>query len=262
MTSESMYQHDVFIACNRNSAHDKYLAERLCKELKKFKIPKGFRRKPDNKFLNVYLDASNDDIGSRLQTDSVSALTNSRFLIIIASPRTPDSRDVIEKIQFFKEQGRQNAILPVLIEGEPDISFPPQLRVMVRPLTDNGSQTGHDLADAYNSISIAAIYSNDPKSAVAYCRKALDIYQGRKNGSIVYINLAIAYLFDGQFENAMQIMDQKGGIAIDELIITAFNPLKYSLNSTVKDDIKAALEQLKKNNVWCLNAEKVLDKLK
>jgi tetratricopeptide (TPR) repeat protein len=114
------------------------------------------------------------------------------------------------------------------------------------------------LADAYNSSSIAAIYDGDPSSAVEYCKKALDIYQDRKNANTVYINLAVAYLFDGQYENAMQIIDQKGDIAINELIVTAFKPINYSFNSTVKDDIKVLLEQLKKNKIWCEAAEKAL----
>jgi hypothetical protein len=61
------------------------------------------------------------------------ALTAARTLIVVCSPRTPDSRWVNEEIARFQEMGRADRVLALLIEGEPEQSFPPALR-RVEPL--------------------------------------------------------------------------------------------------------------------------------
>jgi len=56
------------------------------------------------------------------------ALTTARLLIVICSPRTPESRWVNEEVKRFQALGRADRLLALLIEGEPSQSFPPAMR--------------------------------------------------------------------------------------------------------------------------------------
>lgn len=55
------------------------------------------------------------------------ALVDSKFLIVVCTPRTPHSRWVNQEIQRFRDLGRGDRILALLVEGEPRESFPPAL---------------------------------------------------------------------------------------------------------------------------------------
>ncbi|MDU0954813.1 toll/interleukin-1 receptor domain-containing protein [Bradyrhizobium sp.] len=57
-----------------------------------------------------------------------SALARSDHLIIICSPDTPASKWVRREISLFQEMGKGDRILPLLIAGQPEDSFPPELR--------------------------------------------------------------------------------------------------------------------------------------
>jgi len=50
------------------------------------------------------------------------ALIQSRFLIVVCSPRSAGSRYCNEEVRYWKELGRQDRILPIIIDGEPNAS--------------------------------------------------------------------------------------------------------------------------------------------
>lgn len=56
--------------------------------------------------------------------DSIrSAVKRSRYMIVLCSPRAAESQYVADEITYFKQLGRANRILAVLIEGEPNASW-------------------------------------------------------------------------------------------------------------------------------------------
>jgi WD40 repeat protein len=50
------------------------------------------------------------------------ALERSRLLVVICSPRAAESRFVAEEIRYFKELGKSDRILALMIDGEPNVS--------------------------------------------------------------------------------------------------------------------------------------------
>ena len=69
------------------------------------------------------------NVGPRDISDQIKdVLSRSDNLIVICSPETPASRWVRREIELFQEMGKDDRIFPVLIAGEPDESFPPELR--------------------------------------------------------------------------------------------------------------------------------------
>jgi hypothetical protein len=66
---------------------------------------------------------TSSDFSNQIKT----ALVQSDYLIVICSPDTPGSRWVRREIETFQELGKGDQIIPLLIAGEPEDSFPLEL---------------------------------------------------------------------------------------------------------------------------------------
>lgn len=133
-------RYDAFISY-RHSEADMYVAKKIHKMLETFKVPRSVKNKYGKKSIHrVFRDQEELPIGSDLADNIVKALSESEYLIVICSPRTPESYWVQKEIDtFIAMHGRTN-ILAVLIEGEPSESFPKQL------LTDEKGEPVEPLA--------------------------------------------------------------------------------------------------------------------
>lgn len=134
------YKYDAFISY-RHSELDKAVAERLHRQLETFKIPKSIAKILGKKRINrVFKDRDELPTSSNLADNIFAALESSEYLIVICSPRTPQSKWVLKEIDTFKELHSQDKILALLIEGEPNESFPEQLRFVKETKTlEDGS---------------------------------------------------------------------------------------------------------------------------
>lgn len=120
-------RYDAFISY-RHSDLDLMIAKKLHKGLETFKVPRAVAKKSGKKSIKrVFRDQEELPIGSDLGDNITAALTESEFLIVVCSPRTPESYWVQKEIATFIELHGREHVLAVLIEGEPDQSFPKQL---------------------------------------------------------------------------------------------------------------------------------------
>lgn len=139
------YIFDGFISY-RHADLDKFVAERLQKSLEGFKIPRRANEKAKtngkDKIERIFRDKDELPIGSDLATPIIDALKESEFLLVICSPRTPESIWVQREIDtFISMHGREN-VLAILIEGEPNESFPKTLLQIEKEVTlPDGSTT-------------------------------------------------------------------------------------------------------------------------
>ena len=119
----------------RHSELDMEMAKKVHAGLETYRIPRSVQQSLGRKKIGrVFRDQEELPIGSDLDDNITEALKESEYLIVICSPRTPESYWVCKEIDSFIELHDRNHILAVLIEGEPDESFPPQLLV-----DDNGN---------------------------------------------------------------------------------------------------------------------------
>jgi WD40 repeat protein len=122
------YKYDAFISY-RHSEPDKTIAERLHRMLETFKVPKAIIKKGSQKRVGrVFRDRDELPTSSNLADNIQSALTDSEHLIVICSPRTPQSQWVLKEVETFSALHGHDRILALLIEGEPMESFPEALR--------------------------------------------------------------------------------------------------------------------------------------
>ncbi len=126
---ERKFRYDAFISY-RHTELDKFVAENLIKELEAYKLPKNVAKKlkgKKTKIERVFRDREELPLTNNLEEPIVEALQNSEWLIVICSPRLPESVWCKKEIEtFISLRGREH-VLAVLIEGEPSESFPEEL---------------------------------------------------------------------------------------------------------------------------------------
>src|ERR1051326_86228 len=106
-------------------------AEWLHEGLETYRVPAEFRSRqarpgeemPERVFP-VFQDENELPINADLAESIRTALRQSRFLIVICSPRSATSLYVNEEVIYFKELGRGSWMMTFIIDGEPNASFP------------------------------------------------------------------------------------------------------------------------------------------
>lgn len=132
--------YDAFISY-RHTPLDMEFAKKVHTGLETYRVPKSVQKKTGKKKIKrVFRDQEELPIGSDLNDNISSALRESEFLIVICSPETPGSYWVSKEIETFIAMHDRQHILAVLVDGEPDQSFPPLL------LTDENGHPVEPLA--------------------------------------------------------------------------------------------------------------------
>ncbi len=123
------FKYDAFISY-RHCDLDKFVATNLHKILETYNLPKDIKEKLNinhKAFKRVFRDQEELPLTSNLEDPIIEALKESKYLIVICSPRLNDSLWCKKEIETFKKlRGRKN-IFCVLIEGEPKDSFPDEV---------------------------------------------------------------------------------------------------------------------------------------
>ncbi len=135
---KEFFTYDAFISY-RHADLDKYVAETLHKKLEAFKLPHSASRNrlegEKTRIKRIFRDKDELPIASDLASPIMTALNESEFLIVICSPRTPESIWVKREIETFISLHGRDHVLAVLIEGEPSESFPPALLTARKEVT-------------------------------------------------------------------------------------------------------------------------------
>ena len=123
---DKQYKYDAFISYRHNEP-DKTLATKLQKMLESYKPPKSVCN--DFKQWHIFRDETELPTSSNLSGDIKDALENSKFLIIICSKQTKESRWCMDEITYFKElhKGNNSNIITLIVDGEPAEVFPDEL---------------------------------------------------------------------------------------------------------------------------------------
>ncbi len=177
MTKDSInkdsVKYDAFISY-RHSELDSYVAQTLHKQLENFKLPKNVARHkivqakcgdladtavdewqagphvPEtddtasmtgtvkSRISRVFRDREELPLVTNLADPITEALQNSEYLVVICSPRLPESMWCRKEIETFIGMHDREHVLAVLVEGEPDVSFPEELlyREVKEPRSD------------------------------------------------------------------------------------------------------------------------------
>lgn len=120
MVTNFKYTNIAFISYKRE---DEAWAKWLQKKIEHYKLPIEIRKiHPNLEFSerprHVFKDTT-DLSGGVLAKAIKAGLDSSKFLIVICSPRAAKSEWVCKEVQEFIDSGREEYIIPFIIEGEP-----------------------------------------------------------------------------------------------------------------------------------------------
>lgn len=127
----------------RHTEPDRRWAIWLHGALERYRVPEslaraqGLARRVGRVFRDEEELAASADLSARIRE----ALEASAFLIVVCSPRAPQSRWVNAEVDYFRSLGRGDRILALLVEGEPAESFPPSLSEIRRAAVSAGAET-------------------------------------------------------------------------------------------------------------------------
>ena len=155
MTSEPQteaqeFMYDAFISY-RHAPLDMYVAERLHKALESFRVPKladkETKKLGKSGIKRIFRDRDELPLAGNLSDPIMEALSSSEYLIVICSPRILESLWCQREIEtFIRLRGIEN-VFAVLIEGEPEDSFPKQLCTIPKEIVgEDGTTTAEEVA--------------------------------------------------------------------------------------------------------------------
>ena len=127
---DNTFVYDAFISY-RHKPLDMAVAKAIHKQLETYRIPAGIQKKTGKKRMGkVFRDQEELPLLADLGEGIRRALEQSEWLIVICSPELLESKWCMKEIDTFIALGRRDRILTVLVSGEPQDSFPVQLRVI------------------------------------------------------------------------------------------------------------------------------------
>ena len=128
----------------RHADLDSFVAEDLHKQLENFKVPRFAKEELREKYgekQRIFRDREELPVSDNLTDAITEALQESEYLVVVCTPRTPESQWVEKEIEtFIGIRGREN-VLAVLAEGEPDESFPEAIRIATREVKNSDGTT-------------------------------------------------------------------------------------------------------------------------
>lgn len=119
-------RYDAFISY-RHCELDSFVSVNLHRKLESYRLPGTVAAKlPEGrrKIERVFRDEAELPLSGNLSDPINQALNNSEFLIVICTPRLPESQWCRKEIETFVGLHGRDHVLLVLAEGEPEESFP------------------------------------------------------------------------------------------------------------------------------------------
>src|SRR4051812_1981921 len=107
---------------------DKKWGDWLHKALETYRVPRRLIGKDSRdgeipkRLIPIFRDREELPVSADLGSNINEALLESRYLIVICSPRSAQSRWVGEEIRTFKRLGREDRVLALIVDGEPNAS--------------------------------------------------------------------------------------------------------------------------------------------
>ena len=129
-------QYSAFISY-RHQTPDQEVAKKLHRMIETYGVPSALRTDAGKHPGKVFRDQEELPLSADLGKDIETALDNSEWLICICSPRYLESRWCQREVEYFLQHKSRDRVLAVLVEGEPQDSFP---ELLLYETDENGNR--------------------------------------------------------------------------------------------------------------------------
>jgi hypothetical protein len=144
----------VFISY-RHNREDTRWAVWLGNELETYTLPKALVRQGlPAKIGRVFRDEDELPGSSDLSKELREALQETTLLVVICSPTTPASKWINQEISLFASFGKSDRILPVLVGGEKESSYPSSLKTLTDSSGASIDPIGADLREVRAELTL------------------------------------------------------------------------------------------------------------
>lgn len=142
MSDQSPRRYSAFLSYRHadNREEGRRWAEWLHQALETYDVPRDLIGKPNLRgnptpltLYPVFRDEAELPANAELSAPIRAALENSDTLIVLCSPRAVESRFVADEIRTFKELGKADRILALMLEGEPNADDPGKIAAGLDP---------------------------------------------------------------------------------------------------------------------------------
>ena len=118
-----MDQNKKYDICICSTKKDERWIKILYDSIMKYRLPSGvILPDPDLTYNRIYTDPTESEYDEK--TEEI--LASSRYLLIICSPAAGASKPLSDRLVRFKDMNDGENVIAVLVEGEPQESFPPE----------------------------------------------------------------------------------------------------------------------------------------
>lgn len=260
------FKYDAFISY-RHCELDKFVAENLHKILECYELPKPIKTRLNvqgRTFKRIFRDQEELPLSSNLEDPIIEALKDSKYLIVICSPRLKDSLWCKKEIQTFKKlRGRKN-ILCVLVEGEPSDSFPEEVLFDEKEIKDKSGKIRKEkilfepLAADVRGINKSEILKKIKSEKLRLVASMYNIdyddlkqrHKIRKQKRIIFASSLIACfcLFFALYTSLMllKINKQKNTLRMHQALSLSSKSIDYLQNDDRYNAVKSSYEALTK----------------
>lgn len=121
------YKYDIFLSY-RHKPLDGIVTQKTFNMLESYKLPPYLKQQGYPDVKRVFRDTEELAVSRILSNTIEEALRATNCLVVVCSLDTPSSEWVDREVATFIEMGRAEKIFPLLISGDPDVSFPPSLK--------------------------------------------------------------------------------------------------------------------------------------
>lgn len=113
----------------RHGEPDWHISRQIHRFLESYRIPRTLRRNgTDSGIGHIFRDEEELSASPSLPASIEDALAHSQWLIVVCTPASAKSKWVDREIEAFIEMHGRERVLAVLVDGDPDMSFPPALQ--------------------------------------------------------------------------------------------------------------------------------------
>tara|TARA_R110002096_G_scaffold29509_4_gene88933 strand:- start:24931 stop:27270 length:2340 start_codon:yes stop_codon:yes gene_type:complete len=125
MSEKSPFKFRGFLSYSRRDAKE---AKKLHRRLERYQIPKSLRSVAKKTLGRFFRDKEELAASSELKGELTENLDESQWLIVCCSPEAAASKWVNAEIEHVIQTRGRDAVLAVILEGEPEAVFPPALQ--------------------------------------------------------------------------------------------------------------------------------------